>query len=130
MLAPPRYRGAPGERSRDGYGDSIDVEAHGSTGRAVGRDSSARVPFTLLRRAGCALCDDFERTLRELDDDRRIGLQRVDIDEHPAWRAAYHEAVPVLLHAEREVCRHFPDWKAVCQVLSEYNARLGIDSDA
>jgi hypothetical protein len=55
----------------------------------------------LLSRENCHLC---EVAARDLD---RLGapFDIVDIDRDPALRELYNEAIPVLLHGERELAR-------------------------
>jgi glutaredoxin len=59
------------------------------------------VKLTLVTRKDCALCIDAARALREL----RLDYDVVDVNADPALLALYHEAVPVILDGEREVCR-------------------------
>ena len=42
----------------------------------------------------------------------------VDVDDVPALRERYNDAVPVLWFGDREVCRHFLDLNALRKALS------------
>ena len=96
---------------------------HASEGGAL--EEQARKPtLTLYLRAGCHLCEDLETTLYELVDPVRFVLRRVDIDADPVLRERFDQDVPVLMHREHELCRHFLDLEAVQQVLAGYNSEI------
>lgn len=78
--------------------------------------------LTLHFREGCHLCEDLELQLQELLPPGSFLLDRIDIDEDPALRAAYNARVPVLSCKEVELCEHFLDLDAVKTALSSYNS--------
>ena len=106
-----------------GEGNAIETSAgagaEARTTDGIGSVESAFRPvLTLYRRPGCHLCEDLERTLFELVDPAGFVLQRVDVDDDPAARARFDRDVPVLMHGETELCRHFLDLHAVRQALA------------
>lgn len=60
--------------------------------------------FTLLTRPGCHLCEDFEAEVL-VAFGKRLEIEPVLIDHHPAWLAEYGLRIPVLLDAQdRFIC--------------------------
>jgi hypothetical protein len=59
--------------------------------------------------------------LRRLQSTYAFDVAVIDIDTDPALTARYDRDVPVLAHAERELCRHRLDTPA----LEAYLARCG-----
>jgi glutaredoxin len=57
--------------------------------------------LTLLSRPDCGLCDEMARDLRRLN----VAFDEVNIEQDPALRRAYGEAIPVLLAGDVEVAR-------------------------
>lgn len=55
----------------------------------------------LLRRPDCGLCEDMARDLRRL----RLAFDEVDVEQDDELERVYGEAIPVLLHGDREVAR-------------------------
>lgn len=62
--------------------------------------------LTLLTRAGCPLCDELAAEVGHLLDGSGHRLDTVDVDADALLKARYGWDVPVLLHAETEICRH------------------------
>lgn len=80
--------------------------------------------LTLYQRAGCHLCEDMQAILYELVDPDSFVLEQVDIDTDPVLRARFDRDVPVLMHRDQELCRHFLDLEAVQRVLAGYNTAI------
>ena len=68
---------------------------------------------TLLRRAGCHLCDDARAELERLRAARPFRLEEVDIESDPALLRAHLERIPVVLVDGEEVASLFVDPAAV-----------------
>ena len=77
--------------------------------------------LTLLVRTTCHLCDTMSVALAPLLAEFDVALEVLDIDRHPSLEAQYGILVPVLLHADRELCHYFLDRAGV----RDYLARLG-----
>ena len=75
--------------------------------------------LTVYSRNGCHLCDDLIAGLRKLQARFPFDLTIVDIDRDAALTMRYGEDVPVLLHGERELCRHALNSTLVTDYLSE-----------
>lgn len=78
------------------------------------------VELTLLSRDYCHLCHDMAAALQPLLATFGATLSVLDVDADPALEALYDEAVPVLLHGDRELCRHFLDMTKVSEYLSGF----------
>lgn len=85
--------------------------------------SSAGIPLTLYVRQGCHLCEDMEQQIRDLLESGSYRLALVDIDADKALKSRYNEWVPVLKHADREICHHFLDLKALQAAQAGYNTQ-------
>jgi len=75
--------------------------------------SRDRVCLTLYYREGCHLCEIMLQALRGLQPRLGFELVLVDIDRDQQLRQRYDEWVPVLCHAERELCHYHLDERAV-----------------
>jgi glutaredoxin len=71
------------------------------------------VCLTLYYREGCHLCQTMLQALRGLQSRLGFELTLVDIDRDPDLRQRYDEWVPVLCHADRELCHYHLDEQAV-----------------
>lgn len=60
-----------------------------------------------------------EAALQPLLRDFQVELNIVDVDLDPDLETKYGERVPVLLHADRELCHYFLDGARVRDYLSE-----------
>ena len=80
---------------------------------------SKPIVLTLLSRPYCHLCHDMEAALQPLLCAFEVELDIVDVDLDPDLEAGYGERVPVLLHADRELCHYFLDGARVRDYLSE-----------
>ena len=69
--------------------------------------------LVLYTREGCHLCEDMLAQLNEFSQSLNFTLSVIDIDETPALRQRYNDAVPLLLAGDREICRHFLDLKSL-----------------
>ena len=67
------------------------------------------VELTLISRSYCHLCHDMEVALEPLLAEFGAVLKVVDVDADPLLEAWYDELVPVLLHADTELCHYFLD---------------------
>lgn len=67
------------------------------------------VELTLISRSYCHLCHDMEVALEPLLAEFGAVLKVVDVDADPLLEARYDELVPVLLHADTELCHYFLD---------------------
>jgi len=67
------------------------------------------VELTLVSRSYCHLCHDMEAALQPLLAEFGAMLRVVDVDADPMLEAKYDELVPVLLHADTELCHYFLD---------------------
>jgi len=67
------------------------------------------VELTLISRSYCHLCHDMEVALEPLLAEFGAVLKVVDVDADPLLEARYDELVPVLLHADIELCHYFLD---------------------
>lgn len=67
------------------------------------------VELTLISRSYCHLCHDMEVALEPLLAEFGAVLKVVDVDADPLFEARYDELVPVLLHADLELCHYFLD---------------------
>lgn len=83
-----------------------------------------RIPLTLYMRRGCHLCEDMQQQIHELLDADSYSLELVDIDADPALKARFNEWVPVLVHADQEICHHFLDLKALRAAQAGYNTSI------
>lgn len=67
------------------------------------------VELILISRSYCHLCHDMEVALAPLLAEFGAVLKVVDVDADPLLEARYDELVPVLLHADTELCHYFLD---------------------
>lgn len=77
------------------------------------------IELTLLSRNYCHLCHDMEAAVRSLADEHGATVRIVDVDLHPEWLERYDELVPVLLHADTELCHYFLDETKTREYLAE-----------
>lgn len=77
----------------------------------------AALRLTLYGRRYCHLCDDMRQQLESLPGLPRFEVDWVDVDAFPELEARYGERVPVLVHADRELCHFFLDVPAVTAYL-------------
>ncbi len=85
----------------------------------------ACIPLTLFMRHGCHLCEDMEQIIHELLEPGSFSLTLVDIDAQADLKARFNEWVPVLMHADQEICHHFLDLKALQTAQAGYNTTTG-----
>ena len=62
--------------------------------------------LTVYSRSYCHLCDEMIAGLHMLQARFHFNLMIVDIDRDTALEQRYGEDVPVLVHDDRELCRH------------------------
>lgn len=76
--------------------------------------------LTLYSRRGCHLCKDMIGQLQELRAFHDFSFTIVDVDENDSLARRYGDHVPVLAHAEREICRHRLDAGVVTAFLADF----------
>lgn len=84
----------------------------------------AGMPLTLYMREGCHLCVEMENLIHELLQPASYSLELVDIDADMTLKNRYNEWVPVLIHADKEICHHFLDLKALRVAQAGYNKQI------
>jgi thioredoxin reductase (NADPH) len=77
--------------------------------------------LTLYSRAYCHLCEDMIAGLHALQARFQFSLNVVDIDSDASLEECFGEHVPVLMHGERELCRH----ALAATVVTDYLAQIG-----
>ncbi len=65
--------------------------------------------LTLISRQDCHLCDDMKQQLSLLQIRYHFSVEVVDIDSDQSLLQRYVGDIPVLLHENNEICRHFFD---------------------
>jgi len=63
--------------------------------------SAAATRLRLLSRPDCGLCKDMARDLAKLG----LAFDTIDIEGDPGLLQSYGEAIPVLMHGDREIAR-------------------------
>jgi hypothetical protein len=66
----------------------------------------SRPKLTVYSRACCHLCDDMIAGLHALQARVAFDFDVIDVDANAQLEARYGNDVPVLVHGERELCRH------------------------
>lgn len=77
--------------------------------------------LSVYSRSYCHLCDDMITGLRSLQARFRFRIEVIDVDADATLEDRYGEDVPVLLHGERELCRH----RLNTALISDYLAKIG-----
>ena len=85
----------------------------------VSRQPRAVMKLTLISRHYCHLCTEMEQALQPLAAEFGVEVEVLDVDADAALEARYDERVPVLLHADTELCHYFLDVPKVRDYLSE-----------
>jgi len=80
---------------------------------------SSRSRLTVYSRSHCHLCEEMIAGLHELQARFSFELQVVDVDGDAELQRRHGARVPVLVHGERELCRHFLDRPAVAEYLGK-----------
>lgn len=75
--------------------------------------------LTVISRHYCHLCDEMIEGLHALQARVSFTFAVVDVDADPQLEDRYGEDVPVLLHGDRELCRHALDPSRVTDYLAE-----------
>lgn len=71
------------------------------------RDSDApTLRLTLYGRSYCHLCDDMFAALEPLRSEFGFALEVIDIDSDSALEQRFDTLVPVLMHADTELCHY------------------------
>jgi thiol-disulfide isomerase/thioredoxin len=79
------------------------------------------VELTVYSRSWCHLCDDMIAGLQTLQARFHFSVAIVDVDSDERLEALYGEDVPILVHGDRELCRHRLDPALV----TDYLAKIG-----
>ena len=74
--------------------------------------------LSVYSRTYCHLCDDMITGLRSLQARFRFRIEVIDVDADAALEDRYGEDVPVLVHGDRELCRHRLDARFVTDYLA------------
>jgi hypothetical protein len=77
--------------------------------------------LTLYSRTYCHLCDDMIAGLQLLQARFQFNLEVVDVDSDERLEERFGNDVPVLMHGERELCRHV----FASSLVSDYLAKIG-----
>jgi len=75
--------------------------------------------LTVFSRSYCHLCDDLIAGLRKLQARSHFEIAIVDVDCDAALEERYGHDVPVLVHGDRELCRHRLNESLVTDYLME-----------
>lgn len=75
--------------------------------RSAGERASARL--TLYGRSYCHLCDDMLAALEPLLKEFGFAVDVVDVDSDADLEQRFGVLVPVLMHAEKELCHYHLD---------------------
>ena len=75
--------------------------------------------LTVYSRSHCHLCEEMIAALQEMQGRFHFELQVVDVDGDPELQRRHGARVPVLVHGERELCRHFLDRATVAEYLAK-----------
>ncbi len=74
--------------------------------------TAAELRLTLYVRHYCHLCEEMLAALEPLRSEFRFEVDAVDVDSDPALEERYGLLVPLLAHAESELCHyHFDNVK-------------------
>ncbi len=66
------------------------------------------------------MCDDMQAGLREMQARLPFDIKIIDVDSDPILGQRYGELVPVLAHADHELCRYHLDPAAITDYLLEF----------
>ena len=77
--------------------------------------------LVLYSRRYCHLCQDMLAAIEPLRVEFGFGLEVVDVDADPELERRFNEAVPVLMHGQRELAR----WRLDPAALRAYLADIG-----
>ena len=89
---------------------------------ATAADAAAGRPpqLTLYSRAHCHLCERMLAGLEHMRAAYSFTVEVVDVDSDPRLTACFGAEVPVLVHGERELCRHRMDAPRVGAYLTRF----------
>jgi glutaredoxin len=79
----------------------------------------SRYRLTVYSRSHCHLCEEMIAALQEMQGRFHFELQVIDVDGDPELQRRHGAGVPVLVHGERELCRHFLDRPVVLEYLTK-----------
>ena len=83
--------------------------------------AKGQAKLTVYSRTYCHLCDEMISGLHALQARFHFDLAIVDVDADASLEDRYGENVPVLMHGERELCRH----RLNAALISDYLAQIG-----
>ena len=69
-------------------------------------DAGARLGLTLYSRSYCHLCEEMLAALADLRSEFGFALEVVDVDTDPVLAQRFDTLVPVLMHADTELCHY------------------------
>lgn len=76
--------------------------------------------LTLYARSYCHLCEEMLAALEPLRRDFAFSVDVVDVDRDPALEQRFDTLVPVLMHADIELCRYHFDAAKVRDYLAVF----------
>lgn len=79
-----------------------------------------RPTLTVYSRRHCHLCEEMIAGLQDLQARFAFEVEVVDVDADAALRKEYGLHVPVLVHEDRELCRHRLEPAGVTAYLSSF----------
>ncbi len=72
---------------------------------------------TFYTRAGCCLCDNALRLLRQIEQEYRLDLRIVDVTGNPRLEADYGDLLPVATCRGEEIFRYYANETSLRQFL-------------
>ncbi len=72
-------------------------------------DAAATLRLTLYGRSYCHLCEEMLTALAALRCEFGFALEIIDIDSDPILAQRFDTLVPVLMHADTELCQYHLD---------------------
>ena len=71
--------------------------------------ASKPIELTFIYRSGCHLCDVMWEELETFRASPSIHIKQLDLGRERGLEAQYGTLIPVLLHADHEICHYFLD---------------------
>jgi len=77
------------------------------------------VELTFIYRSGCHLCDVMWEELELFRASPSVHIRQLDLARERGLEAEYGALIPVLLHADHEICHYFLDSEKLTSYLEE-----------
>jgi len=90
--------------------------------KSIPSSTSLGVEVLLYTRAGCCLCDEAKKLLRELQKRAQFEIREIDIDQDPELRQRYNEEVPVVFIRGKKAFKYRVDPKQFLRRLERESA--------